>query len=56
MYTVPLNPMRIKAVPGDMRNSCPDLRKRNRGKTRWDPRNVVHEDAMEDERMMRMYK
>ena len=61
MYTVPLNPLRIKAVPGDMRNSCPDLRKRNRGKTRWDPRNVVHEDAMEDERkaraaMMRMYK
>ena len=63
MYTVPLNPVRIAAEPGDLTQSCPDLRKRNRGKTkvRWDPRNVVHEDAMEDERkaraaMMRMYK
>ena len=42
--------------------SCPELRRRTRGtKIQWDPRNVIREDAMEDERkarsaIMRMYR
>ena len=64
-------------MPGDMRSgeatytvgsahltqSCPELRRRTRGlaKIQWDPRNVIHEDEMEDERkarasLMQMYR
>ena len=62
-YILPIKPIRIRAVPGDLTHSCPDLRRRKRGNTKiqWDPRNVIHEDAMEDERkarasLMQMYR
>ena len=75
-YVLPIKPIRIRAVPGDLRSgeatytvgsahltqSCPELRRRTRGtKIQWDPRNVICEDAMEDERkarsaIMRMYR
>ena len=67
-YIKPLRPVRIKAEPGDipkdMTQSCPDLRKRSGGNTKWDPRNKIYadwNDELEDERragtalMMRMY-
>ena len=61
-YVLPIKPIRIRAVPG-MTQSCPDLRRRNQGKTKfqWDPRNVIHEEEYEDERkarvaLMRMYR
>jgi len=65
-YIQPLKPIRIKATPGDLTQSCPDLRKRNRGVAQgnWDPRNKIYADwneEVEDERraraaIMRMYK
>ena len=62
-YILPIKPIRIRAVPGDLTHSCPDLRRRKRGNTKiqWDPRNVIDEDAMEDERrarahLMQMYR
>ena len=62
-YVLPIKPIRIRAVPGDLTQSCPELRRRTRGlaKTQWDPRNVIHEDEMEDERkarasLMQMYR
>ena len=62
-YILPIKPIRIRAVPGDLTQSCPDLRQRKRGLTKiqWDPRNVIDEDAMEDERrarahLMQMYR
>jgi len=61
-YVLPIKPIRIRAVPGDLTQSCPDLRRRTQSrKVQWDPRNVIHEDEAEDERkaraaLMRMYK
>ena len=33
-YILPINPIRIRAVPGDLTHSCPDLRRRKRGNTK----------------------
>ena len=77
-YIVPIKPIRIRAVPGDLTQSCPELRRRSSGglrpstselcsssskqslstsglrpsrgtKIQWDPRNVIHEDDVEDD-------
>ena len=58
-YIQPLKPIRINATPGDLTQSCPDLRKRNRGVARgnwvrgvargnWDPRNKIYADWNEE--------